>query len=285
MYQALLNSLFGAAAIIPLTIDILLVYRLYGCFAFTSAAFLALAPYVLNALQRTLGFSGSLLGSSAAIVLTAFLVGKFFANRANRHPGSSLELLLISLGLMTLSQNSLGLVFGSQPVALSLPGADLVVQSAFGVAGAARVGMVFWAIASLATVYLLERFTRIGLVWRALAEDPALARSMGTDPRRVLPWAFCLGALLTSGVGLLQAADSAMTPHMGLRPFMLAVAVAVIAGNRLWRVTLACLLVAMAQNLGGLLIGNRWQDCLVFVILVLFLLVRHRESSLLQAGP
>lgn len=276
MPQALINALATTAAILPIALDVLLVYRLFRFFPFTSAAILSLAPYLakLCSIEQhpLLGAAGTLL----LLSILALLGGAFLARRLPMRGKSSLNLFLLSLGVMVVMQNVLALFFGRQPIPLALFVGGPIRLGDFGVLGSARVGMLLWAAFAIALVVGLQRFTRLGLHWRSLADDPELAEIVGLEPRKPLIVAFAVGALLTGGAGILLAADTAMTPSMGLREFMIAVVAVVVGGHRLAGVLLATAIVSSAGSIGAYLLGGRWQDAIVFLVLIGFLIFRPR---------
>lgn len=279
MSQILVNSVVTTAAVLPICLDVFLVYRLFRFFPFTSAAVLSLAPYLLAVFGRgerpLVGVAGALL----AILALAGLTGWFFASRMPRRGSSTLYLFLFSLGLMVVVQNVVAIFFGRQPLPLHFLEGDPYSLGSFGVLGPPRLGMLMWAALTLGITLWLQYFTRMGLYWRGLADDRELAEIVGLEPRKPLLTAFCLGALMTGGAGALLAADTAMTPQMGLRTFMIAVVAVVVGGQKLSGVVLATLLVAVVQQVGGYLLGGRWQDVVVFSILLGFLILRPRGLS------
>ncbi len=281
--QTLLNTVVATAALVPVAVDVFLCYRLFRFFPFTTAATFCLAPYLLASFGSV---GGHVLGTLAALAIVlglGALGGVFFARHSRGHVTASLQLFLISLGILVLVQNVVSVVFGRQPEPLEyfafLPSVKTSIASLTGV----RIGMILWGIIAYGLVGSVFRFTDLGLKWRGIANDPELAEISGISPSRTLPFAFCLGSLLTCGAGILHAADTAMTPHMGLRAFMLAVVVVIVGGARLSGVLLGCIIVAAAQNIGGIVVGNRWQDIIVFVLLLLFM--AFRPFGLLTSKP
>ncbi len=271
--QTFLNTLVATAAILPLAIDVFLIYRLFRFFPFSSAAIYGLAPYLVLILGMEDRLLPGLLLVGLVVVVVAIGSGAFFYEIGHRRGGSSLQLLLLSMGLMIVVQNSVALHFGRQPIPLGwFEGAPLRWGEV--TLGGPRLAALIWGLLTLAVILGIQRFTRLGLEWRALANDPELARVVGLRPRRALMTAFCFGALCTAGAGILQAADTAMRADMGLRAFMVAAVAVVVGGERLWGVVLATILVATTLNFGIYFLGGRWQDVVVFGILLGFLLLR-----------
>ena len=284
MSQTTLNALITLAALLPVALDVFLVYRLFQFFPFTSAAVFGLAPYLALGLSRSLPAPLAVAVALAASLAFAALVGVLLTWLLRVRRSSPLQLFLLSLGLLVVVQSSVAIAFGSQPTPLHLFEARSIALP-LGTIGPARVAVVGWALIILGLLGLILWKTRLGLEWRALANDRELSEILGVRPRRALLAAFCFGALLTAGAGILQAADTAMNPTMGLRAFMIAAVAVVVGGQRLPAVIAAAAAVAVAQSFGAFAFGGRWQDAVVFAVLLLFLLARPRGIAAPSGRP
>jgi branched-chain amino acid transport system permease protein len=188
---------------------------------------------------------------------------------------SSLTLLLASLGIYIVLQNVISMIFGDDTKIIRSGS----VTEGLGILGARvtpiqlRILGVSVVLLVLATVFLQK--TKNGRAMRAVASDALLARVSGIDSDRVLLWAFALGSALAGVAGILVSLDIDMTPTMGMNALMMGV-VAVITGGvgRTAGVAFGALLIGTVQHLGVWYINSKWQDAVVFVILLAFLLFR-----------
>jgi branched-subunit amino acid ABC-type transport system permease component len=71
------------------------------------------------------------------------------------------------------------------------------------------------AVLMMALVYGVMRFTRFGLVARAVMQNPGMAAALGVNPARVYMATFGIGAAVTGLAGGLLAPVSGITPVMG----------------------------------------------------------------------
>jgi branched-chain amino acid transport system permease protein len=127
----------------------------------------------------------------------------------------------------------------------------------------------------LALCWAFAKKTRMGKVMWAVANDPELARVVGIETDQVILFTFILGSALAAIAAILISLDTDMTPMMGFYALLMGI-VAVIAGGigSIPGAALGGLLVGMAQHLGVWKLPTQWQDAIVFVILILFLLLR-----------
>ncbi|MGU3388304.1 branched-chain amino acid ABC transporter permease [Methylobacterium sp. D53M] len=75
--------------------------------------------------------------------------------------------------------------------------------------------IVATALAALAAMFLVLRFTKFGLILRATMQNPRMAAALGVRPNRVYMATFALGAALAGLAGGVLAPISGVSPAMG----------------------------------------------------------------------
>ncbi|MEE7505652.1 branched-chain amino acid ABC transporter permease [Methylobacterium sp. C33D] len=75
--------------------------------------------------------------------------------------------------------------------------------------------IVATALAALAAMFLVLRFTKFGLILRATMQNPRMAAALGVQPNRVYMATFALGAALAGLAGGVLAPISGVSPAMG----------------------------------------------------------------------
>lgn len=274
--QLLVNGLIAGSIYALVALGFGLIYATTRFFHFAHGAVYAVGAY--------LAYSGWLLGLSLYIsfplaVLGAAILGALLeigVYRPLRKKGaSSLILLLASLGLFIVIQNLISLIFGDDTKTIR-SGAVTEGLPLFG----ARITpiqitiiVVSGLLLALCSVFVKK--TKIGKAMRAVANDPELARVVGIEADQVILFTFVLGSALAAVAAILISLDTDMTPMMGFYALLMGV-VAVIAGGigSIPGAALGGLLVGMAQHLGVWKIPTQWQDTIVFLILIFFLLFR-----------
>jgi len=277
--QLLANALVAASTILVVAVGFAIIFETTRFFHFAHGAIFTVGAYFTFALHRLLGaplvvaLALSMVGS--ALLACGVELGVYRGLR--RRHASPIMLLLASLGLYVVLQNSVGLLFGDDTKSIRGSG----VQPSWDLLGARlttiQLAIIVVSAGLIAVVYLLARTTRAGKAIRAVANDPDLAAASGIEVEGVVVWVFAVGSALAGAAGTLVALDVDMRPTMGLTPFMLAV-VAVIVGGRgsIPGIALGALLVAFAQQLAGWWLGAEWQDAMAFVVLLVFLVARPR---------
>lgn len=192
-----------------------------------------------------------------------------------RRNGSSLMLLIASLGIYIVLQNMISMIFGDDTKILR----SGVVKEGISVFGARitliQILTICVSSALVIAVTVLLRRTKMGKVIRAVANDPQLASVSGIESNKVILWTFAMGSALAGVAGVFVALDIGMIPTMGMNALMMSIVAVIIGGIRsIPGVILGALLLNTAQHLGVWTIGSQWQDTTAFFILLVFLLLR-----------
>jgi branched-chain amino acid transport system permease protein len=86
--------------------------------------------------------------------------------------------------------------------------------------------------------------------------------------------AFAVGSGLAAGAAILISLDTDITPTMGFGALLLGVVAAIVGGVGSMPGAMLGLLVGLAQHLGVWKLPTQWQDEIVFLILIAFLIAR-----------
>ncbi|OGV61336.1 MAG: hypothetical protein A2498_01075 [Lentisphaerae bacterium RIFOXYC12_FULL_60_16] len=270
-------AVIAAAVYCIVGLSFALCYATGRFFDFGHAAVLAVCPYCVLFLTRTLDFPlavalpvalalGALLGAAKELAV--------YRPLRVRH-ASPLVLLIASIGVYLVLQNSISLAFGDDTKTLAFG----PVREGFAILGA-RITTIQVAVLIAAAIvvsggaFLLRR-TRTGTHIRAVGESPPLALSVGIDAPHVGMLSACIGSALAGLAGSLIALDVGMTPTMGMRALLMGVVAMIIGGSQSpLGISLGALLLALSGALATQLLGSQWQDPTAFFALLVFLLMR-----------
>jgi len=188
---------------------------------------------------------------------------------------SSPILFLASLALLLIIQNVVGLTLGSE---------IQTVQSRVGQNSVHILGsmVTHWQAISIGVTILLFivtwsllRFTVMGKKMRAIATNPDLAEAVGISCDHVLLFVILLGSALAGIAGFLAGYDTAITPTSGFGILLIGVTAAVAGGiGSISGAILGGILVGIVQHFAIWKLPAQWQDAIVFLILIAFLMLR-----------
>jgi branched-chain amino acid transport system permease protein len=275
--QFFINFIIAGLHFSILAVSFDIIYRIVRFFHFSHAVVFTSGTYFTFLFSQLFGFS--LLASIPLAVLCSCVLGSLMEfviyKPLRKKKSSSLILLLASLGIYIVLQNIISMVFGDDTKSIR----TWPVVEGLNVFGARITPVQIIIIASSICLLLLTssvlRFTRIGSVMRAVANDPELANISGINSNKVILTSFAIGSALAGIAGILVSLDVDMAPTMGMNALMMGVVAMIVGGvGSIRGIVLGSLLLALAQNLGVWYISSQWQDAIAFAILLIFLLFK-----------
>lgn len=238
---------------------------------YTTAAY---SFYVLNVRLNLPLWIAILLSITNAALVGALIETVIYRSFRARNVASSI-LLLVSLGLVVVFQSAISLLFGDQTQA-TRSSLDVSVYHLMGSRlTSLQTATVIVTAAMFALVWVIQQKTGVGQVQRALASNPALAKTIGINISLAYAGISAVGSGLAGVAGILAALDTDIVPTMGFNALMMGIAVVIIGGvgsisGALW----GGIVIGLVKNFGVWKLPTQWQDAIVFLILIAFLLVR-----------
>lgn len=247
--------IFGVARILNLAHGSFYALGAYGTYVLTSFAGLPL-------------WTAALL-SIAFVAVFGVVVEKVLI-RPLRH--SQLGVLMISLAIALVVEQTLFLVFGSEyrnvpsfvDTKINLGGVD--------VAGQRLLTLVVAAVA-IGALYLFIQFTRLGSAILAISQDPEAAKYMGIPSDKIFSLVMAISAALAALAGVMAGPFLSVQPSMHLLPIVKAFAIVVVGGlGSIPGSIAAAFLLGYAETCVAYLISGSWTE-IVSVLATLLMLV------------
>jgi branched-chain amino acid transport system permease protein len=182
--------------------------------------------------------------------------------------------MIASIGVITAVQALLSLVFGTDTLYLrrgSLPtyeiGGLIVPQL--------KITIVVTTIVVFAVLHLFLTRTQYGRAMRAVVDDPELAQVLGMDRERFYVVLYAVGSSLAGIAVAFVGLDIGISPSMGFAVMFFAMIACIIGGmGYLPGAIVGAFLVGVIQQLTLWQLSGKWQDFVLFGILIGFLLLR-----------
>ena len=262
-----------------------LVFRVTNVVNLAQGAFCVLGAMGMYYFQVSLGWPILPAASAAVASATAFslLVGAFtFVPAVSRLPPSSA--LVLTAGLLTFFVGVTLLVWGNQPYALPSFSGEVPL-----VIGDLRVpSQAIWLV-SISTIiivglWLLLQKTVLGRALRACAENPAAARLMGINVRRMMLLSFGLAATIGSIGGVLVAPLMSLQFDSG-QFFTISgfIAVAIGGMGSFIGSIVGGILLGIAEQFAAYYVSSLFANTLALVLLLGVLVMR--PAGLFPSGP
>lgn len=208
-----------------------------------------------------------------------------FAYRPLWQKGASrLSLLIVAVAISLLLENLFLFIFGASP--RFFPQLIPVKQYSLGNIVITNQQLVLLA-TSLVLMYFLHLLvmrTRLGVAFRAVAEDSEMSALLGIPRERVLSFAFALGSALAGTAGVLVALyNPKIDPLMGILPGIKAFTAAVLGGiGSIPGAVVGGFILGEAETLISAYVSSTYRDMLAFILLILILLLK--PSGILGKG-
>ena len=247
--------IFGVARILNLAHGSFYALGAYGTYVLTSIAGLPLWSAALIAIVFVALFG---------VVVEKVLI------RPLRH--SQLGVLMISLAVALIVEQTLFLVFGSEyrnvpsfvDTKINLGGVDVAGQR-----------LLTLAVASVAigALYMFIQFTRLGSAILAISQDPEAAKYMGIPSDKIFSLVMAISAALAALAGVMAGPFLSVQPSMHLLPIVKAFAIVVVGGlGSIPGSIAAAFLLGYAETCVAYLISSSWTE-IVSVLATLLMLV------------
>ena len=272
----LINTLIVGAGYGLVAMAFRLMYSVSPFFNMTLGAIAALGAYtaywLLNlGLPLPVVFVIALLMSA---LFSSFLEVCIYTPMRNRG-SSSMILMVASLGIYTIFESVIQLIFGPQYQTLGN------INSAINIdLGISNIPLVqFLTVISNIVVFVFLNYflhhTFIGKKIRAVSDSATLSNIIGMKNNKIILLVSILTGLILGLDGVLVGYDTGMEPTMGFNLLFKGMISAIIGGlANLRGAFLGALFLALAENIGVLVFASEWRDLIAFVIFIIVLFIR-----------
>jgi branched-chain amino acid transport system permease protein len=193
-----------------------------------------------------------------------------------RRNAPSLVIFIASLGVYLVIVNSIGILWGDERRVLTNALQDSVRVRGIVIT---YIQLVQFLVSGTLIVAMLAvlRTTRIGQRIRAIADNPALASTVGVSIRNVRLAVFFIGSAAAGSAAVLRSLDVGVNPQAGFAAVLIA-AVAVVLGGADSPVgaVIGAFCLSGVQAVAIWAISAEWQEAASFAFLILILSMRSR---------
>jgi branched-subunit amino acid ABC-type transport system permease component len=234
LFDQIITGISIGSRLFLVAVGLSLIFGVLDVLNFTHGVLFAIGAYVAAVvIENSLG--NFWIGIVAAIVVVAVIGGVLevvFIRRLYGREEEVLDQLLLTFALVLILTDSIRIIFGSQPKLISQP--EVFAGNIRFTAGLAiptyRAFVIVVAVAVLAGLQAVLRFTNIGRVIRATTSDRDMARLLGVNVPQLYTLVFIVGAGLAGLGGALAAPLQSVSPALGNQVIINAFVVVVIGG-------------------------------------------------------
>ena len=280
----LLNSVQYGLLLFLVASGLTLIFGIMGIINLAHGSFYMLGAYAAFTLTSLTGnlFVAIALGVVLAVVF-GYLLEWVFVSFLYERP--HLQQVLLTYGLILVFEELRSISVGDdvhgvpvpETLSASIPLGSTMTYPAYNFFVSAACLIV------AAALFVLLRFTRLGMMIRAGASNREMVRSLGIDIGMLFRIVFALGVALAAFAGMVAAPASSVYPGMGNQVLILCFVVVVIGGiGSVTGALVAALLIGLVDTFGKVFLPD-YAGALVYLLMAIVLVWRpeglFREST------
>ena len=278
--QLVMNSIIAGAIYSILALGFNFIYGTVKFFDLGFGALTAVGGYAVFLFYKEFGFDLSIsivLGVLMAGVI-GYLIYHFVYKKLRERKASNMVLLVASLGVFTVLQAIIAMIFSSQFQTLSTSGSASNVFEIFGaVITQVQLIMLVSGLVIMGILGLVPKKTLFGKAINAVSDDEEVAKIVGINTDKIIGGVFFIGSAIAGLVGILVGFDTGIEPTMGMSLLLKGVVASIIGGiGNVYGGVLGAFLLGFVENFGIWKISGEWKDAIAFGLLIIFLLWRPK---------
>src|SRR5229473_2572058 len=269
------NGLIIGAFYVLMALGLSLILNLSNTINFAHGGFLVIGGYIAYAITPYIGFWGALLIAPPLTAVIGLVVERVLIRPLyGRDP---LYSLLLTFGLAFIIEDGTRFIFGPQGKPVTVPAflAQPLSYDFFFLTGY-RLFMVAVVLFIVTLLFLLLRYTRLGIRIRAGTLDLETVSALGVNVRTLRSLNFAVGIYLAGLSGVLAAGQLGLEPTMGANVLMPSFIAIIVGGvGSLTGTLLGGLLIGVASGLAAVFLPAA-SEAIMYVLMAVVLLVRPR---------
>lgn len=273
----MLNGIISGSIYALIAIGFTVIYRTVKFFHFSHGVVYTAGAYFAYTLiiSLHLNFTIAFFLSIALAAILGIAIDRFVYYPLRRQNASNLIYLIASFGVFIFLQNLIQLIYGAQILTIRT-GLIKEGHHFFGaVITNTQITILAASICLMTIIWIFIRKSRIGKAMRAVADDPMAANVVGINPEKINFITFAIGSALAGAAGILISFETNIEPTMGFSAILKGIIASIIGGiGSIPGAVLGSFFLGLTENFGIWKISSGWKDCIAFVILIIFLLIR-----------
>jgi len=274
--QLIANSVIAGSLYALLALGFNLIYGTTKFFNLAHGAVAVLGGYIMLLCLKSFGFP-VWVASSIAILgagLAGYLFERFVYEPLRARKASGMVLLIASLGIFTVIQAVIAMIFTSQFQTLST--AETGLYKVYGAVITEVQLMVMISVVVISVLLALTlKYTIFGKAIRAINDDEEVSEIVGINTKVIIRRVVFIGSAIAGVAGILIGFDVGLEPTMGLSLLMKGVIASIVGGiGNVYGGVVGGFILGFVENFGIWKISGEWKDAIAFALLIVFLVVR-----------
>jgi branched-chain amino acid transport system permease protein len=275
--QLVVNSIIAGSIYTLVALGFNLIYGATKFFNLAHGVLAAAGGYAVFFLAKVSGLPvvPSVIAGMVLAGCMGYIIDKLVYLPLRRRKASEMVLLVASLGVFTMIQALIAILFTSQFQTLTQNFNQRNFQIGTAIITEIQVViLVSGLIIMFGLVWLLNK-TLFGKAVKAISDDEEVAKIVGINTDKIIGYVFFIGSAIAGLAGILVGYDTGIEPTMGMALLLKGVIGSIIGGvGNIYGGVLGSFLLGFAENFGIWKISGEWKDAIAFGLLIIFLLFR-----------
>jgi branched-chain amino acid transport system permease protein len=228
--QQVVAGLASGSIYAALALALVLIHRATGVINFAQGEMATVSTYIAWTLTTNHGWA---YWPAFAVTLGVSFLGGAAIHQTIIRPnekGSLLRVVIVTIGLLILFNGLVTWIWGGEVRAVQSPFPAGTTEIAGVAITTADIGTIAVVVGTVAALWALFQYTKLGLAMRAAAVNPAEARLVGVRVTWMLSLGWGLAAVLGAVAGMLAAPSVFLDPNLMAALLIYAFAAAVLGG-------------------------------------------------------
>lgn len=275
--QLIVNGLIAGAIYSLIALGFVIIYKTVRFFhvahgvVYTISAYFAYTFFIILHINFIISF----IFSAILAAILGILIDRSIYHPLRLKKASGLIFLIASFGIYVFLENLIALIFGNQILTMRTGPIKEGYHIFSAVITPIQIKIIVVSIILFIILWLFIRYSKIGKAMRAVSDDSLVASIAGINPEKTIIYAFGIGSFLAGIAGILISFETNIEPTMGFTPFLKGVIACIIGGmGSIPGAVFGGFFLGIVENLGIWKISASWKDCISFIILIIFLLIK-----------
>jgi len=268
-----LNGVSGVALLLLASSGLDLILGFMGVINLAHPGLMAVGGYGTLVAARYLPVWPSMVLGAGSAAVVGMLIEWLIVRRLYRRP---LDTILATWGIALVIWQGLILIFGRVAYPFDGPVSGFISVGGFSYS-AYRLLLIGIAVLLVVALGVISRFTRVGLIARAVMANSDLAAGLGLNTRSAQRWMFAIGAFMAGAAGALMAPLAPIQPFTGMSYLIPAFLVVLLAGKTVFGLVLGAVLIAGGQTVVSLFVNPIVAS--VFIVLLAVVILRFYPAG------
>ena len=270
------NGLIQGVFYALMALGLALILGLNSAVNFAHGGFLLVGGYLAFTLMPYLGFWGALIVGPLCAAVLGLITERVLVRPLYKRP-DPIYSLLVTFGLALVMEDAVRTLWGAEGLPFTVPDwLNSPISEFLFFVTRYRVLVIVITVAATLMLYLILRYTRVGIRIRAGIRDLETVAAMGVNIYRLRAFNFGLGCLFAGLAGVLAAGILGLTPTMGASLIMPSFVASIVGGvGSLVGAVLGGLLIGLASGITTTYYPAA-SEAVIYLIMAVVLILRPR---------